>query len=410
MYKTKLKSLVFIGSFLMIFLVSCSKGNNEKQDVTSETERNYKVVTNENGVKTIFNRNKPSDENLKFGFKEVLTIKGEDNSSQNPDRLFTAVDRMSVDYKGNIYLFDLGSFSIKKFDKMGKFIKSFGRRGIGPGEYANQPSLVCLGDTLYVADGNSKKIVLFDNNGEFVRDILFSSRAPQFLFAAGENSFVGLDFGADMDGGKMCLKSGISVYNAKLENIKTLTTNKIDFDPSNPQMNPMDFIQIFKSGKQITCGGEISEDKYRVNVFDLAGNLKFNIEKGYKKVKMNKEEAKKMGKQITFSDDEGNVANNKIKDFYKKAINGIFIDKHERIWINPAIEYKIDEKIDDVDLYFDIFSKDGVFLKRFTPDFFKGSNDFGLMVLLQFSGDYFYAIDEDEGEDGGVIVKVYEYL
>ena len=404
MYKTGMKFLFIVGSFLMISLVSCSKENN---DNSSENKRNYKVVTNKDGVKTIFNRNKPSDENLKFGFKEVLTIKGEDESSNNPDRLFTAVDRMSIDDSGNIYLFDTGSFSIKKFDKSGKFINSFGRKGTGPGEYVNQPSLTCLDDTLYVADGNNNKILLFDNKGKFVRDILFSAKAPKFLFPAGKNKFVGLDFGDEIAGEKMYIKSRVSVYNAKLENVKVLTSKKIDFNLSNPQMNPMDFIQLFNSTKNIICTGEISENKYRINVFDLSGNLKFNIEKGYKKVKMNKEEAKKMGKNISVSDDNGNIVKNKIKDYYKKAINGIFIDKYERIWINPAIEYKNGEKIEKVDLYFDIFDKDGVFLKRFSPDFFKDSNDFRLFLKFTFYGEYLYIIDK---ENDDFVIKVFEYL
>jgi len=77
------------------------------------------------------------------------------------------------DGQGNIFVADgLGNNArVAKFDRDGKFIKSWGQKGAGPGQFANVRSIaVDAQGNVYVADGGNKRIQVFDNNGTFTFD------------------------------------------------------------------------------------------------------------------------------------------------------------------------------------------------------------------------------------------------
>jgi hypothetical protein len=61
---------------------------------------------------------------------------------------------------------------VAKFDKDGKFVKSWGQKGSGQGQFDNVRSIAvnAQGD-VYVADGNNHRIQIFDNNGTFKSQI-----------------------------------------------------------------------------------------------------------------------------------------------------------------------------------------------------------------------------------------------
>ena len=56
----------------------------------------------------------------------------------------------------------------KKFDKDGKFVKSWGKKGTATGEFANVRSVaVDAQGNVYAADGGNKRVQVFDNDGNF---------------------------------------------------------------------------------------------------------------------------------------------------------------------------------------------------------------------------------------------------
>ena len=60
---------------------------------------------------------------------------------------------------------------IVKFDKDGKFIKTWGRKGKGPGEF-NSPHGLAMDSAgrLFVADRSNSRIQIFDQNGNFLEE------------------------------------------------------------------------------------------------------------------------------------------------------------------------------------------------------------------------------------------------
>jgi len=86
-----------------------------------------------------------------------------------PTDLFDRPTDVAWDAAGNIFVADgLGNSRVAKFDKDGKFIKSWGKKGSAPGEFVNVRSIaVDAQGNVYVADGGNKRVEVFDNNGNF---------------------------------------------------------------------------------------------------------------------------------------------------------------------------------------------------------------------------------------------------
>lgn len=70
----------------------------------------------------------------------------------------------------SVFILDRMKYSITKLDKSGKIIRTFGKQGWNPGEFANNPDFngILDGKLLVVSD-NQGRINFFDLNGDFVK-------------------------------------------------------------------------------------------------------------------------------------------------------------------------------------------------------------------------------------------------
>jgi DNA-binding beta-propeller fold protein YncE len=83
--------------------------------------------------------------------------------------LFQGPSDVAWDAAGNIYVADgFGNARIAKFDKNGKFVKSWGSRGVAPGQFNTPRGIVIDAQGLvYVADSGNRRIQVFDADGNF---------------------------------------------------------------------------------------------------------------------------------------------------------------------------------------------------------------------------------------------------
>jgi sugar lactone lactonase YvrE len=98
-----------------------------------------------------------------------------------------------------------GDARVLKFDKTGKFIKSWGGKGSGPGQFqvAHGIAIDAKG-LLWVADRENQRIQVFDQNGTFVREVKYKGLpcsidiGRQYMYMV--NGFAGQVLKLDLDG------------------------------------------------------------------------------------------------------------------------------------------------------------------------------------------------------------------
>jgi hypothetical protein len=112
--------------------------------------------------------------------------------------LFQRPTDVAWDSAGNIYIADgYGNSRIAKFDKHGKFVKSWGSRGTDPGQF-NTPHGIAIDakGNVYVADTVNKRIQVFDGEGTFKTQITnvgapaaicITPGAHQYLYTSNSN-------------------------------------------------------------------------------------------------------------------------------------------------------------------------------------------------------------------------------
>jgi xylan 1,4-beta-xylosidase len=113
---------------------------------------------------------------------KVLMTLGERGVASEDATHFNKPADVVVAANGDFFVADgYGNSRVVKFDKDGKYVTAWGKRGTGPGEF-NLPHAVRLDSKgkLYVADRENRRIQVFEQDGTFVRE--FGGFSPYGLF------------------------------------------------------------------------------------------------------------------------------------------------------------------------------------------------------------------------------------
>jgi sugar lactone lactonase YvrE len=105
------------------------------------------------------------------GSKVLLTLGTKGVSGEGPNE-FNGVTDVAIAPNGDIFVSDGHVNSrIVKFTKDGEFIKTWGKKGTGPGDF-NLPHSIAFDSRgrLLVADRSNKRIQLFDQDGKFLEE------------------------------------------------------------------------------------------------------------------------------------------------------------------------------------------------------------------------------------------------
>ncbi len=123
-----------------------------------------------------------------WGTEERITLEfvqkiGDLNTTDERYQLYRPSD-VDVDDDGNILILDSGNYRVKKYDKDGRYLSSFGEKGNGPGEFLGATRLAVFPDgDILINDRAIMAVNIFDQSGRFVRRINNEGSAPTEILA-----------------------------------------------------------------------------------------------------------------------------------------------------------------------------------------------------------------------------------
>jgi len=338
----------------------------------------------------IMNPDKPEKGHWDLQMKKMWWIETAGND------VFGAIQEIDITPDGKVYILDAKNFKIFIFDKDGKFMSAFGRRGEGPGEIKNLQmgaQLFSIGNSIIVVDRG--RIHFFTQKGEFKRTALYPFQTKPQTFVS-EDVFISAPATID-DPRKPEAK--IKLYNLKDNAEKIIATFTPFKKATASEKNRGNQVIIAIVIGDITPlmmvryhDGKIYQgmtSQYRIHIMDLEGKPvdSFGIENREPK-KISSQYKKELGEQF----------NDAPQDMVKKIIDGLpetasyfynmFIDKNGMIYIFVSEPESRSRKS------IDIFSPQGKYL--YTSEM-KVEDGLSIRTFTLWNQWLFIATEDEEG-------------
>ncbi|MCJ7487147.1 MAG: 6-bladed beta-propeller, partial [Candidatus Aminicenantes bacterium] len=237
-------------------------------------------IEKEGDVVVVKNPNKPLYGAGVFSLEQDLAIGGEDSA----DYVFAEISSVAVSGDGTIFVFDQKDMNIKVFDRDGKFPRTFGKAGEGPGELSMPNSIHCTDRDEIVVVDTSRRLSFFKLSGEFVRTV-----------SAGSLNFV--DARPDSKGNFLVYLMAREEENPRYElrkvdgGLKDLFAVESSPMPNAGRDGFNPFFPILRwallSGDRVVCG---YAEKYELRIHDAAGRIVRKIQMDPDPVPVSKED------------------------------------------------------------------------------------------------------------------------
>nr|HXK50078.1 hypothetical protein [Clostridiales bacterium] len=267
---------------------------------------------------------------------------------------------------------------------------------------ARPEQVLVSNDTVYVTDMRQRKVIMFDKEGAYLRDIipLRDNGFPRNLAKVTEDKFAGVLFGRGGRGGpgNRTVSINFSLLDRRFEKISDMVSEQFEIDGNN--FNPMDHDNKFTTGGGKIYYAENTEDKILVNVFDQEGKKIEEIRKSYAKVMYSDTERKKFQERaerdFRWRDFDASALR------YKKSVENIFWHSDGYILLECARKTDDNESTNFVvDVYRDGVYLNTVDLNKNDPQFYRNGDGFIKMLIR----DKLFVYNEDDN-----IISVYRII
>jgi len=275
--KKKVVLIVLLLSVL-IMLVSCKKQGTEWKGTIEEV----------NGLTIVKNPKEPVYGDEVFSIEEELKI-GEVEGDEN--YMFSQIRDIAVDKNENIYVADFKETHVKVFDKDGKYLRVFGKKGQGPGEIGMIYGIqITEKNELIVNDSNQRKISYFSLGGELIqsKEIRIS---PLRLYCDSKKNYYAVDFILEPPDSRYELLK----YDGDMNLIATIAKTPAP-DPLKPYIPfmPIFYCQVMNDD----CLLYGYPESYELQIFNPEGKVIKKILRDYDPVPISEEEKEERRKDI----------------------------------------------------------------------------------------------------------------
>jgi len=335
--KNKAKIIYIVLSIsAFLILVSCQKQKAEWKGTIEEVD----------GVTIVKNPDEPMYSEDVFSLEEELII-GEREGQE--EYMFSSVISLAVDDDENIYAMDIRQKNIRVFDKNGKYLRTIGRKGQGPGEIdlPTQIQITSLNE-LMVYDLRTRSLSFFSLDGEFLRRTLLTKmlRPARFVIDS-KGDFIGY-FGFMEER----FKEALIKFSSKQE--KVFTFAKLDPEPYSLISKPKLLFGLTKENNIIWA----LSSKYEIQIINSGGELIRKIVKDHDPIKITDEDKKKIALRINLRE---TIPPGQEAEFpkYFYPIDWLHVDDEDRIFVRTF------ESVNDKNsYYYDVFDPEGHFVAK----------------------------------------------
>lgn len=355
--KRMLQSFYIVFVVFLVFLYHCS--SKDEYPLIRETI---------NGISVLTNPEYPKSQSSGYNLKEVLSI-GVEEGDEN--YIFFGGIQVAVDDDDNIYVLDAGNGRIQVFNNEGKYLRTSGQKGQGPGDLLRPNSLnISKSGKIYVYDDSNLRVTIFGMTGDYLRDFKLKQPAFSYIFIDEDQNLFFNTSGGFID------NTGPDGY---VEGINIINISK--YDSTGKKLVSFGEFPGFKSQyyrvKGVHIAGLGTDELQTVWTADKKGNVyiadanKYEITvyskigKAIKKIKRKFDPIEYTSKEINdFLNRERNVnvpphiKKRLIFSRYKIPIKSLIVDEEGNLWVNTS------QKGDAEGYAFDIFNPDGIYIER----------------------------------------------
>lgn len=330
-------------------------------------------------------------------FSEELTI---GVSEGDEHYMFGESVFFNTDEKGNFYVTDWDRKRILMYDPKGKYLRTIGRKGQGPGEFQNiSIARFDKEGHIYVTDISNRRISFFDADGNFLRQINMPAIFENLHMNSRGHLISSRTMRMDTESG-MGFKIAYGVFDENFKLISEFYSRISDFKP--PEGRDMTSMAKFTARilssiayqprpVYVVADNDLIffgfPDKYEIDVYSPEGNKIKTIAREYDPIKVEEKD------KIYFQENLAKpFLRDNPEDYAKEAIRFISYPKYkpayhsialmENGWLFIIVEFK-----ENGYTLCDLFDEDGKYIGHFKADispdflFFKNGKAYSVATV-----------------------------
>jgi len=313
-------------------------------------------IKTENGIPVVYNPKEPvpiKGQPAKLTLREDLTI-GKDTEDVN--YIFSGLQHAQMDEEEYMYAADWKETLIKVYDKNGKHVRSFGRKGQGPGEIGLPFYLgIFQGNKIVVNDQTNAKFIIYSREGELLKEIPMGKYRLITRFKVdSEGNFYTIS--RTVDEAKITFE--LKKFSPTFDPLATFASFELTRTPQVvPAFQPALFVQITQDENLVW----LDPLNYELTLMNREGKALRRIIKHCDPVKITEAHEKRLIQQTW--GDQGIRPGYKFDiPKYFPPVRTFYVDDEDRIYVR-TYDY-INKEGDQLDRY-DVFDPEGRYIAKF---------------------------------------------